>query len=479
MRKNLFFKTVAFLMAVFMLFAVAGCGDSGNDSTASNDFAGDDFFTDDTEVNIGNDPSSSDIDSTSSSDGPNNVTIKSEGKSWDEVLKEMPSSLKGTTLTVYNWNPVSEYAGTAAVISKFEKETGIKVKWITQTYSTYLSNLATRVAANDSPDIVRTNTPDPRGLISLQPISVTGYDFSDKAWDQYTMRDYTYDGKVYATSLKNTHLGSAQIVMYNKALINKYDLDDPYILWKKGNWTFDKMIEISKAYIKESKAEFAIAGTEYEGFLNLWGIKGPIDYKNGKFVNMVGDKTFLDVTQNIASLRNTDMLYRGWSIDEFDAAECLFFMHGSIYARKNNARFQTLKSAGQMNVVPCPTINGQNTYYQPMSEYEAYGIADGAKNAKAAPYFLRKFLDSENYDLNSVFCSSQAVEVYSWAMSQENRIWATGFKSEENYFGGKADDFSKDYHLQAKDQIITFMNSNSAIIDARTQKLNDAVSKLD
>lgn len=485
MRKNLFCKIFSLLLALLMMVSVVGCGDSNNESTESNNFAGDDFFTDDVEVNIntdnsqGQDTGSVTSNDPSSSGTSSNVTITSEGKSWKEVLEGMPSSLRGTTVSIYNWNPVSEYSGTSAVISEFEKETGIKVKWITQTYSTYLSNLASRVAADDSPDLVRTHTPNPLALISLQPISVSGYDFSDKAWDQQTMKDYTYGGKVYATSLKNTHLGSASIIMYNKALINKYDLEDPYILWKKGKWTFDKMIEISKDYLKSSKAAFAIGGTDFSGWLNLWGVQGPVKYENGKFVNNTGDKAFLDGMQKIAQYRHTDKIYQGWGVDQFDNGECLFWMNGSIYARKNNARFQTLKTAGQMNTVPIPTISGQEKQYQPMSEYEAYGIADGAKNPKAAPYFLRKFLDAENYDLNSVFCSSQAVEVYNYVMSQENRIWELGCGSDENYYGGKADAFSEGYSKQTKDQIITFVNSNSADIDARAEKLNSAISKLD
>lgn len=476
MRKNLFRSVLTILLAVLMLCTVVGCG--GSDVTSSDDFTGDDFFADDTESAIkGNDEVNSEPDSGSVSGSDKVETVKSEGKSWNEVLASMPKSLRGTTVTIYNWNPLKEYPGSSAVISKFEKATGIKVKWITQSYSTYLSNLASRVAAGQSPDLVRTNTPNPMGLISLQPIDVCGYDFSDKAWDQVLMKDYTYNGKIYATNLKNTHLGSANIVMYNKALINKYDLDDPYTLWKNGKWTWDKMLEISKAYMDESKASFAIGGGAYQTLASMYGVQGPAVYKDGKFANNTGDAKFLDVTKEIAKLRNTDGIYTGWCADEFNNGDCLFWMHGSIYARKNNAYFQSLKSAGQMNIVPFPSISGQKTYYQGMSEYEAYGIADGAPNAAAAPYLLRYFLDQENYDMSSVFCSAQAVEVYNWCMSQEHRIWSTIYGN-QGFWGMSDDAFGDEHEKMTADQIVSFVNSNSALIDARVNQYNQAISKL-
>ena len=55
---------------------------------------------------------------------------------------------------------------------------------------------------------------------------------------------------------------------------------------------------------------------------------------------------------------------------------------------------------------------------QHFSEIEAYGICKGAKNGKAAYYFLRYFLDAANYDTNTFFCNKQAYEVYKYEMAK-------------------------------------------------------------
>ena len=480
MRKRLFGTVVSLILALTMVIVSAGCGEK---TTSSNVAVDDGFFTDDETVISKESTGSSNADSKSGTESSNSgggkiTTPAVEGNSWKDVLKKMPTSLEGTTVTVYNWNPMKEYTGAPAVIKKFEKETGITVKWLTQSYNTYLSQMASKVASGQSPDVVRLRTPQPTGLVSLQPISASGYDFTDKAWDQQTMKDYTYNGKVFATSLANTHIGSAVAVYYNKSLISKYDLEDPYQLWKGGKWTLSKMLEMSRSYKKSAKADFAIGGHDYQGFANMYGVQGPIALKNGKFVNMLKDITFINVTKQVADWRNTESIYRGWGADEFNNSECLFWIGSAIYGRKNNAYFQSLKSAGSLNSVPCPQVDGQSEYYQPMGEYEAYGIAKGAKNATAVPYFLRYWLDPANYDMNSFFCSKQALEVYNWTNSQKNRIWETPYKTPVEYLGGEDDTFGKEYATINGSQMISFLDRTYSDINSRIELWNNLVTKL-
>ena len=126
-------------------------------------------------------------------------------------------------------------------------------------------------------------------------------------------------------------------------------------------------------------------------------------------------------------------------------------------------------------MVPMPSVDGQDTYYQGKDEYEAYAIAKGAKNPTAVPYFLRYFLDANNYDINSFFCNKQNLEVYRWCMSQKNTIWSTYFESKEDKFAtGEEGSITV---LQGN-QIKSFIDANSGIIDTRVKNFNDLVSQL-
>lgn len=488
-------KTILSVMLILvMVFTVAGCNDknTGSETNATDAGANDDFFTDTTETVEGEDAdgnSSSGKDSgkdTNKDSGKdtnkdsNKVSGSSApaenkigGKSWDEVKASMPKKLKGTTVVMYNWNPASEYTGAPAVIERFEKDTGIKVKWNTINFEVYNTRLAALVASNEAPDMVRTRLPVPDRLQSFQPLSTANYDFTDAAWDQVLMKDYTINGVCYATSLKNTHLGSVDMMFYNKSLISKYDLENPYTLWKNGKWTTSKFLEICREYKKLSNADVACVGAFWHSWSELYGYAGTLRFDGNKFYSNLGDSKFLTVTQEIADLWNTEKLITEGRAEVFDAGDCLFYTGGSVYLRKKNSYFGKLKASGQFYAVPMPAVDGQSTYYQGKDEYEAYAIANGAKNPEAVPYFLRYFLDGTNYDLDNFFCNKQNLEAYNWAMSQENTVWPT-------YYTGKGEFNSAENGILTKNgsQIKSFFDANAALVQQEADTYNEGIKKL-
>lgn len=468
---------LSILLVLIIVLSVSACG---KDATKGNETGvNDDFFTDDVESAIDNGNSdagtadggaSSDQSSTSA-----NASTPTEnavgGKSWEEVLKSMPKSLRGSTVTVMNWNPMSEYTGAADAIKEFQKQTGINVKWQTVAYSVYITRLASFVASNTAPDVVRTRTPVPERMVSFQSLDACKYDFTDEAWDQVLMKDYTINGVTYATSLKNTHIGSVMMMFYNKDLISKYDYEDPYTLWKNGKWTWSKFIDMGKEYMKESNAINGCVGGTWDTFTQSFGIPGPVGYDGNQYYSLINDSKFLTVTQEIANLYNVDKLLHMGRAEVFDAGECLFYAGGSVYLRRNNSYFGQLKSSGTLYAVPMPKIDGQDTYYQARDEYEAYAVPQGAKNPEAVPYFLRYFLDGENYDLTSFFCNKQNLEVYNWCMSQKNTIWTT-------YYTDTSDKFASGLTVLQGSQIKSYIDSNSYMIDERVKNYNKLLTQL-
>lgn len=483
--KSKFKMLLSVLLTMIIVFSAAGCGDSGQNNTSdtsktsADNGVGDDFFAD-IESQIGDNTSKSGGSgkTTASQSSGGGKTVPAEntvgGKSWEQVLASMPKSLRGSTIVVANWNPSSEYTGANIAIKEFEKQTGIKVDWQVIQYGVYTTRLATMVASNNSPDVVRTRTPNPAWMQSFQPLDAAKYDFSDAAWDQILMKDYTVNGKVYATSLKNTHIGSVNMMFYNKDLINKYNYEDPYQLWKSGKWTMEKFISMCKAYKKDSGADFGCVGAYWEAWSELYGIPGPVGYKDSMYYSLLDNKDFLTVTQKIADWYHVDKILAWGRAEIFDAGDSLFYAGASVYLRRNNSYFGSLKSAGTLYAVPMPAIDGQDKYYQGRDEYEAYAIAKGAKNPQAVPYFLRYFLDGANYDLSNFFCNKQNLSVYNWCMSQPNTIWSTYYENPEDDFAdGKKGIFS----LQGS-QIKSFIDSNRGVIDNRVKNFNKLVSQL-
>lgn len=450
MMKKKFKKLVALGLAAVLALGIVACG-SGDENKDKENQSG---------TQIGSGQNTGDM----------------EGKSWEEVLAEMPAELRGTSITIYNWNPISEYQGATAVIEEFTRQTGIEVEWKTENYDTYLSKLNSMVASGEAPDVVRTLTPMATGLLSLQPLSVTGYDFDDSAWDSWVKDVYTIGGETYAIRLKNTPLSSPAMLIYNKSLIEKYDLDDPYMLWKRGQWTYEKFVEIMKDFKSESGSEFAASMNGYSYLTSIWGVNGPVGFDGTQYVSNLGNSEYITAVQKVADLYNTDHLITKWAADEFDAGEVLFFGAGAIFARSQNAYLAKQKTAGNVNLVPFPIPEGQEKEYSVHMEVEAYGIPKGAKNAAAVPYFLRFFMDSTNYDMESYFGGTQGLEVYEYCQGIENKLWYDSGSS--SYYGSDEDTFDKKLISTPGAQIISVIDSEGPTLEQKIKQLNEQLGKI-
>lgn len=464
-------KTIlAGLLVLAMLFTAVACGEStdkgGNKDADTNVDANNDFFTDTEVVNSedkgGDEPGANDGSSVTPEEN------KVGGKSWKDVLAGMPKKLRGTKVVIYNWNPANEYTGAPAVLENFTKETGIKVEWMRVNYTEYVTKLAGLVASKESPDTVRTRLPVPERLDQFQSLDAAKFDFSDAAWDQQTMKDYTVNGVTYATSLKNTHLGSVCMMFYNKAQIQKYDMEDPYTLWKNGKWNMDKFIQMCKDYVKASNNKSACTGMDIEEWLQMHGLDANVAYKDGKFTSLMGDAKLLTLTQEYCDYYNTNKIFNRGQAEIMDEGNALFYSGASVYARKKNSYFGTLKAEGVLYMVPMPMPAGQK-YYNLRDEYEAYAIPRGAKNPEAVPYLLRYFLDGGNYELDSFFCNKQNLEVYNWCMSQSNNIWSNGWIEPDG-----DDGISK----RTGNQVKSYLDSIAPYVNTQVNNLNTAMSKL-
>lgn len=427
MKKNIL-RTLSTLLVMAIIFSFAGCKKSGGEDSSSDlgttsGIISSDGDTDGT-GNQSEDSTSSDASGNNSSAAQtsgntstagkpvNATTSKTTNFSWKEVKATIPSSLNGTTVTVYSWNEVTDVTGAKDVISKFTKETGIKINWKVGSYTNYVTEIASKVASKNAPDIVRLKDYN-LGLLSLlMPLSETGYNFNDSAWDKSVMNFYSYNGKSYAANMQNTLLQQPKCLIYNRNLVSKYDLEDPYSLWKKSKWNWTKFVEVCKDF-KEQADSSSLAWTSY-----TWA--DCADLLGAGFTKFDG-KTF---TSNM----NSADLLKGWQMmaeveeaglsnnirfdrTNFENGKILFFTESPIGARRTHYYFSTLKSTGALAAVPMPVVDGYKEL-QMYGEYEAYGIPAGAKNALAACYFLRYYLDAANYDESTFFADKTILEVY-------------------------------------------------------------------
>lgn len=79
--------------------------------------------------------------------------------------------------------------------------------------------------------------------------SIESFDLNAPWWDERATEAFSVGGKVYFTTGDITILNKVctPSILFNKAMIADYSLDNPYDLVAENKWTFDKLMEMAKA----------------------------------------------------------------------------------------------------------------------------------------------------------------------------------------------------------------------------------------
>lgn len=477
-------RVLAFAVVLVMTVSFAGCRKTTTEYSSYWEEYSD--YGDGTVTTVDGDKTTSDAQTTTGGQTTTTTTTtsgsgttSSDGTmTWKQMLAQMPSSLKGTTLTVGNWNDISDVPGLKQLISDFTKQTGIKVKWHKFAESTIGTELAQMVAAQNAPDIVRMKYFDPAVMVSLQPLSNTGWDFSTSEWDQEVLKHYTVNGKQYAVNMQNTLLQQPSCMIYNTKLIAKYDLEDPYTLWKQGKWTWNKFVELCEDYL-EVCGDGCYPYSMYNAmdYANITGMSA-VEWDGTKFVSNMQNSQFLEANLVQADLLSKGITQTTWfDRNGFEQGKVLFFCESLIGARTTHYYFSDLKSTNSIDAVPYPTVEGKENY-QYYGEYEAYAVPKGAKNVAAVPYFLRYYLDAENYDEKTFFANSHMLEVHKAMRANTKTYSATPSAVFTADTGMEAGKFISKLHSTKAAQMKTVLDEYSSVANAAVAACNKIMQKM-
>ncbi len=386
--------------------------------------------------------------------------------SWKELLAQMPSNLRGTTIRVASWNPIKDVTGAQRVIDSFTKQTGIKVKWEQINYEQYDEQIAAYINGGNAPDLFRYQHCTPSKMSMAQDLkTATGQDFKGNIWDKSTRDLYTINGKTYGINLANTFNMQPMVVHYSQATIENNNMEDPYVLWKKGQWTYDKF----KSMCADFRQKTGQGGwmTSYRvDILSMRGLQ-LITFDGKKYVNATKKSDILLGLQEACNNYKKEICTSTMREHKYlENGQYLFFTDNIIGSRRTDFHFSTLKANGDLRCVPIPAEKGK-TYYQPMHESEAYGVPKGAKNPKAVYYFLRYYLDANNYDAETFFVNDQALEVYKWCISQKNKYHLYDF------YAGLPTFVKEGTAAQAKTELDKVNN----LVEAEVKEWNKTIAK--
>ena len=400
-----------------------------------------------------------------------------EGSIFDKV----PSKLKGQKIKQMVWWDVSD--GDLEEAEFFKEQTGIQVAVETSTMDKYQSNLSGKIMAGNPPQIAAIISewyPQPitRGL--MQPIKNTGWDYTNKTDDIYAlglMDQFSYKGEHYGVALKGSNMSTFEVMFFNKDMLKANGVkEDPYQLWKKGQWNWDTCLSIAKACTDAKKEQYGL--TNISQF--FWMLSAGQDF-------VLSDIDGLK--NNIKSSKLLDAWNHAWDMifthkvipQNFSQQKELFYAEqvamlgaGSFFMQADPARTTYVPQNCKFDwgVVPYPSPAGQSAVAACEGTVWGFPTKVTGDKLQAAMWYLRYNLDDTHYGERDIYSKEECWEVMGWMSNQKVQSYnSVGVVC----YGGKYNAWSIQYDVidgaTTKAQVKTNLDKWYAEIDANIETI--------
>lgn len=146
---------------------------------------------------------------------------------------------------------------------------------------------------------------------------VPNIDLTQPWWDQKANSDLAMRGKMYYTTgdISTIDNDCTFCILFNKNLLNTYDMEDPYQLVRDGKWTLDKFIEMASQVSQDLNGDSKYDENDLYGFC-IWqdSMMGMVNAAGEKFctINAQGD---LELTLNTERSQNMIERYMELAFD--------------------------------------------------------------------------------------------------------------------------------------------------------------------
>lgn len=109
-------------------------------------------------------------------------------------------------------------------------------------------------------------------LAELNDFAAQGtLDLGAEWWDQNCLNDLSIANKNYMLTgdIGTMYKKSIGAVMFNKAILGNYQLEDPYALMENGQWTIDKMVEMGSQVSEDLNGDGTMDGSDRYGLITF------------------------------------------------------------------------------------------------------------------------------------------------------------------------------------------------------------------
>ncbi len=166
----------------------------------------------------------------------------------EDALSDVMSKLRDVELenkeikwlAHYDINPNTNGASKKVEIEMFEKKYGGSIKWYPTTWDNRYTDLSTNILGGEGIDFFPSDANNlPKGIVNGMFVPVDDYiDLDSDIWSETknAMELLNFNGKHYEFV---TGVTAEQVTIYNTQTIEENGFEDPWELYKKGEWNWD------------------------------------------------------------------------------------------------------------------------------------------------------------------------------------------------------------------------------------------------
>lgn len=332
------------------------------------------------------------------------VAINTEGLKEEEipVINNAASQLRDVEpenktvkwLAHYDLNPSTTGASKSVALELFERKYGGTIEWIPTDWNARYDTLSTNVLGGVGVDIFPGDDVYnfPKGIISgmFQPID-NYIDMNDTIWQNVKagMNAYSFGGKHFNLV---TSVTAEEIVIYNKATIEANGLEDPWELYKAGEWNWDKFKNMLQEFVDEDADQYGIDGFWAENALLLSaGVPAVGTTDDGHLVSNLKDATLESAMNFQYDLFNAGLVFNreqfNWSEQPamMGDGRQLFYIIGPYALDGKPETWSHKIDPENVGVAPVPSPAGSNPYQA--AKINGFALCKGAANPEGAVLF--------------------------------------------------------------------------------------------
>lgn len=318
------------------------------------------------------------------------------------------SKYEGTTIKFATWIDHTEGEG-AAPMASFAEKYNINVELVSVPQGDYITKVLGMIASGQSPDMVVDNLRYPLVFQICEPLdNIKSIDLKDEFWDSQVTEQGSINGVHYLLNSKNSPWSYRYMVYYNKKLFENNGFKTPSEYVEENNWTIDTFKKCAKQ-IANLGSDIIGASVRLQCAGAIWG-KQIITRDGNKFINNSTDTTLINAYKWAMDGKDEGIFTTDQRSDQLGKNKMGMEILGDFGSRANGS--YSTADPDSMGFVPMPKVKASDANYPQAQSWRAYGVCKGSKNPEATGYFLRWFLDFDNYETDNMFKSKEAEEFY-------------------------------------------------------------------